>query len=220
MAVSKRKAPDRKNDPGDGATNLSPQDWIKEALQVLVQDGIENVKVESLAQRLGVTKGSFYWHFADRNALLDAMAKQWHDNSTQWFIGLLASLKGDPLSRIHQLFDVMGQINSTIVQHAFRRWGYFNPEIAELVRQSDARRAVILKGLIEELGYSAEEARFRAEVLYFWAIGEVAAGDNLDNAAERVRKAKELLSLLTSSQPRKARGKVKERGKPVTAGRG
>jgi AcrR family transcriptional regulator len=220
MARLKRKAPVKKKDPVDGATNLSPKEWIKEGIQVLVQEGIEQVKVESLAQRLGVTKGSFYWHFADRNALLAAMAAQWKDDSTRWFINLLASLRGSPLSRIHRLFDVMGQINSTIVQHAFRRWGNIDPEIAELVRESDARRQLILAGLIEELGYSAEEARFRAEVLYFWAIGEIAAGDNLDNAAERVRKAKELLRILIASGRRKSRGKVQDRDRPVPSERG
>jgi hypothetical protein len=120
------------------------------------------------------------------------------------------------MSRIHRLFDVMGQVNSMIVQNAFRRWGYFNPEIAALVHESDVRRTNILAGLIEELGYTAEEARFRAEVLSFWAIGEIAAGDCLDNAAERVRKAKALLRILTASSRRKPPTKTRARGQPVS----
>src|SRR5438477_7765626 len=83
-------------------TRLSAQDWETAALEALADGGVAGVAVEPLARRLGVTKGSFYWHYADREALLAAALSRWEKSHTESIIAALADVR-DPRERLVRL---------------------------------------------------------------------------------------------------------------------
>lgn len=85
---------------------LSAQDWAEAALKVLAEGGVAAVAVEPLAARLGTTKGSFYWHYADRGALVDAALALWEARETE---GVIAELENvdDPAERLSLLFELV-----------------------------------------------------------------------------------------------------------------
>src|SRR6187200_2081714 len=85
---------------------LSADDWARAALDVIAEQGLAAVAVEPLARRLGVTKGSFYWHFPSREALLVAALERWEDTEQQTVFGSLEPIP-DPRERLRALFHLV-----------------------------------------------------------------------------------------------------------------
>ncbi|HEX5088958.1 MAG TPA: TetR/AcrR family transcriptional regulator [Nocardioides sp.] len=85
--------------------SLSRADWVEAALDALARGGLAAVAVEPLAKQLGTTKGSFYWHFADRNALLEATLERWEQRDTEQVIAALDDTR-DALERLRRLLRV------------------------------------------------------------------------------------------------------------------
>src|SRR5215467_13391709 len=86
-------------------TQLSAQDWTDAALRALADGGVAAVRIDVLARGLGVTRGSFYWHFADRDALLRAALDQWEQAVTAQVIERMEHV-ASPLARFEQLVRV------------------------------------------------------------------------------------------------------------------
>src|SRR5437868_10038617 len=85
---------------------LSADDWAQAALDLIAEQGVAAVAVEPLARRLGVTKGSFYWHFPSRESLLVAALERWEKTEQEAIFGQLEQI-ADPRQRLRQLFDVV-----------------------------------------------------------------------------------------------------------------
>jgi AcrR family transcriptional regulator len=91
----------------DKAPRLSANDWAQGALDLIAEQGGAAVAVEPLARRLGVTKGSFYWHFPSREALLRAALERWEQRELEEVFAQLEGIE-DPRSRLEQLFRLVG----------------------------------------------------------------------------------------------------------------
>ncbi|MEO6264178.1 MAG: helix-turn-helix domain-containing protein, partial [Luteimonas sp.] len=85
---------------------LSADDWAQAALDLIAEQGVAAVAVEPLARRLGVTKGSFYWHFPSRDALLQAALERWEKVEQETVFGQLEAVP-DPRERLHALFQLV-----------------------------------------------------------------------------------------------------------------
>lgn len=166
-------------------------DWLNGAIGLLADGRIDDLKVEPLAKRLGVTKGSFYWHFDDRRALLTAVLAYWADNDTEQVIARIGEHGsvdqdpddpgGDDLDRAGSPADALRRlVDLTIgrrtgfdgVEAAIREWAAADPEAAAVSRAVDERRLAYVAGLIEAAGVGPDEARNRAHLLYRVVIGE------------------------------------------------
>ena len=90
----------------DRPTRLSAEDWALAALDVIAEQGLAAVAVEPLARRLGVTKGSFYWHFPSREALLVAALERWEAMEQETVFGKLEAIS-DPRARLKALFALV-----------------------------------------------------------------------------------------------------------------
>lgn len=90
--------------PSAGTERLGPEDWTRAALSAIAEKGTANVSVERIARQLGATKGSFYWHFKDRGALIDAALTHWETEFTDRIIERLADLP-DPMERFRLLLE-------------------------------------------------------------------------------------------------------------------
>ncbi len=141
----------------------SREDWIDSAWAALGESGIEGVRVERLARRLGVTKGSFYWHFKDRQALIAALLDRWfglREESRPDFPRRAA----DPAERLWRVIE-RGITRGTRGQAAaLRLWAQRHPEIATRIAEEDARRRHFFIEQFRALGFMDGEAAVRAEV--------------------------------------------------------
>ncbi|HEV2674482.1 MAG TPA: TetR/AcrR family transcriptional regulator [Aliidongia sp.] len=149
---------------------LTAQDWLTAALGALARDGVAAVRVEPLAKRLGVTKGSFYWHFADRPALLAAVLEEWERRATDAIIVAVDTLGGDAAARLANLFRITAGADGRL-ENAVRNWAVGDAAVAELQSRVDDRRRAYLDALFRALGFAAAEAAARTHIAYQVVIG-------------------------------------------------
>jgi AcrR family transcriptional regulator len=151
---------------------LSKQDWLAAALTALAEGGVGAVAVEPLAQRLGVTRGSFYWHFADRNALLREALEWWELQGTDAVIERVAEI-AEPRQRLRTLFriaiteDPTSGLEPVLVAHAD------DPVVAPILHRVTQRRVAFLADGYAELGLPPALARHQAVVAYAAYVGWV-----------------------------------------------
>lgn len=147
------------------------EQWLDAALDVLDDEGIEGVKVERLARHLKVTKGSFYWHFKDRQELLGAMVNFWECAQEEIIRRLEGSSAPDPKQRLWELLKFIMDKDS---RHdvAMRGWARVEPNAAQAVDRIDKRRLEYCENLFRNMGFGVKDAKMRARLVYFYQVGE------------------------------------------------
>lgn len=149
---------------------LTSQDWTLAALRALAAGGVAAVRVDVIARDLGVTRGSFYWHFADRDALLKAALELWEEQLTTQVLDELDGV-GDPAARLERLTRVVFSdervpgLQPAIMAHAD------HPVVRPVLRRVTARRVDYLTGIYAELGLEPPAARRRAVIAYAMYLG-------------------------------------------------
>ena len=145
--------------------------WVDIALRVLADDGVEAVRVEPLARALGVTKGSFYWHFADRRALLDASLERWERQATHDVIERVERDREAPDDRLRELTRLVFRHGGPL-DRAVRAWAAHDDAAASAVARVDARRYGFVRELLEDHGLPRDTAAMRGRFLYTALVGE------------------------------------------------
>ena len=130
------------------------------------------MRVERLAGDVGVTKGSFYHHFRDRGALLEALLDYWSREMTDAEFARLETLRGGLAARLLALAEDVLEKGMGRYDPAIRAWARHERKVAAAVAQVDRRRVKALAGFFEEGGFSAAEARIRARTFYTFLLGE------------------------------------------------
>ncbi len=148
----------------------APLDWIQAAVAALGREGIKGVRVEALARRLGVTKGSFYWHFTDQRALLDAVLAHWAELGTRGIIEQVEAGGGSAADRLRRLWQVVSGPDLG-PELALRDWARNDRRAAAAVAQVDSERVAYLRRLFRELGCARREAEARSLLLYSLLVG-------------------------------------------------
>jgi AcrR family transcriptional regulator len=153
---------------------LRADDWERVALEALAEQGLPGVAVEPLARKLGVTKGSFYWHFEDRDALLAAALARWEADYTERLIAELEAAVEDPRERLVRLLTVVADARKGDRIHVAlaAAAGSHDRVRAALARVSE-RRVGYLQGLYVRLGMPAAAARKHAVLAYTAYVGLV-----------------------------------------------
>jgi AcrR family transcriptional regulator len=158
------------------SSRLSPEAWIEAGIQILVNKSIDSVRVEVLAAQLGVTKGSFYWHFKDRAALLVGILRHWRERATLGIVDRFERANVPTEDKLRMMLEL--PVSSTAAGHggtvelAIRAWARRDKLAREAVQQVDAERLSYVTRLLMELGYDKTEATFRAFMLYSCNMGE------------------------------------------------
>ncbi len=167
--------------PKDGAAaptraSLTPDTWIDAATAVLVDEGIDHVRVDVLANQLGVTRGSFYWHFKDREDLLRCVLRAWRDSTTE---NLTQRLEGASEDAREQLRDVISlpfrghaAMRAARIELAIRAWARRDEMARHAVDEADASRIAYIAQVFSSIGFPVLEARSRAFLLYTYVVGE------------------------------------------------
>lgn len=156
---------------------LTRADWIAAAGRLLVAEGVDAVKITRLAEALGVSRGGFYWHFADRADLLDALLALWERRNTRAVVEA-AEAALDLTTGILALFDVW--VDSArfdpALDGAVRDWARGSPKVRKAVQKADDARVAAIADLFARSGYAPTEAFIRARIIYFTQIGYYALG--------------------------------------------
>lgn len=163
---------------------LSRDAWIDAALEVLTEEGIDAVRVEPLARRLKVTKGSFYWHFRDRSALVAAMLARWEQTKTVAIRERVEAGGGSAAERLHRLFAIALDVGPMPLEAAVRQWAARAPEVRQAVVRVDDRRMGYLRELFVGLGLAPDEAHARSFLTYSLLFGDHFIADR-DSALRR-----------------------------------
>ena len=171
------------------------EDWLRAAAKRLAGAGAAAVAVEALARDLGVTKGSFYWHFRDRPALLAALLAQWESRATAPLVERLRSLPGGPRARLQALMATVAAEGGGSLDPAMRGWALTDAQVRAALERVDETRLAFIAGEFAALGFSPGEARTRARLFYLHLLGEHALA--LASSKDRLAAGERVLALLT-----------------------
>jgi len=163
--------------------------WIDEGLRTLAAGGPDAVRIESLAQALGVTKGGFYWHFADRRALLDEMLDTWERVSIDEVIERVDAERGDARARLRRLSALASASDELLrIDLAVRDWARREQTVADRLRRVDDRRMDYLRSLFGAFCPDEEDVEARCMLTFSLWIGNhfIAAGHGAHSRADVV----------------------------------
>jgi AcrR family transcriptional regulator len=158
-------------------STLTPEHWVDAATDVLVLQGIDHVRVDLLARHLDVTRGSFYWHFRDREDLLRRVLQAWRERSTDQLTARLQSAhRSDAPAQLRDLLSLphRGQAaaRAARIELAIRAWARRDEMARQAVDEADASRVGYIAQVFSALGFSIAEARARAFMLYSYTVSE------------------------------------------------
>ena len=174
---------------------LSAKDWLDQGLETLTKNGFTALKAEPLAKAMGVSRGSFYWHFADIGAFHAAILKHWSEVATEQVI---AGLEATPKDREALAVLLRGAFSQRpALENAVRTWATVDAGARSAVSAIDQRRIGYIEVLLKQAGLSAETARARAQILYWTFVGYALSEQPLPKARQQAV-LEELLRMATS----------------------
>ena len=154
----------------DKPARLSAEDWALAALDVIAESGLASVAVEPLAKRLGVTKGSFYWHFPSRDALLVAALERWEVMEQEAVFGKLEAVS-DPRARLRDLFLLVAHEYKTHIIYSELLKALDHPAVQPVLSRVSERRLDYLTASFRQAGLPRLEAQQRARLTYSAYVG-------------------------------------------------
>lgn len=154
-------------------TRTPRKSWIEEGLRALAAGGPDLVRVEPVAKALGVTKGGFYWHFRDRQALLDAMLDTWERTLVDQAIETADRGGGSGRTRLRRLFVAAGERDDILdLELSVRDWARRDAAVAQRVARVDNRRLAYLRPLFAEFCDDTADVEGRCLLVLTLFVGE------------------------------------------------
>jgi AcrR family transcriptional regulator len=185
---------------------LSPQDWITAALSAISEGGLAAVAIEPLAAQLGASKGSFYWHFANRDALVAAALADWELRYTSEVTTANAAATADPVGQLRLLIERVTVIAETDSVAAALASSAHHPLVAPVLERVTRQRTSYLASLFREMGFLPSQARHLALFAYSAYLGHAELARSTptaiaSDAATRHAYLDEVIAVLTSGIP-------------------
>lgn len=155
---------------GEMDDKLNRQHWLSAGLRALAEEGPDGLRIMSIAQQLGVTKGSFYWHFRNHEEYQAALLEEWEQGHTYQIIRRVEEAGGDARSKLHNLFNITVNADTRLAQ-AIRTWAITNSAVRQAQERVDRDRLAYLVALLLPLGWKPEQAETLARWMYCALIG-------------------------------------------------
>ncbi|MGV8940374.1 MAG: TetR/AcrR family transcriptional regulator [Lysobacter sp.] len=149
---------------------LSANDWAQAAIDLIAEQGVSAVAVEPLARRLGVTKGSFYWHFPSRDALLIAALERWEKMEQETVFGQLEAV-ADPRDRLRALFSMVAHEYKAHIIYSELLKALDHPAVQPVIGRVSERRLEYLTASFRQAGLGRIDAQNRARLAYAAYVG-------------------------------------------------
>lgn len=189
------------SEPGRGtgrlkADRVSREDWLTKGLQIIGQTGPGGIRIDQVCRAMKVTKGSFYWHFQDRQDLLDKLFLHWRARETTALIDFVETRYDAPADRIRHVvaFVTFGDYD-VATEVAMRQWGQADDKVRAGLQEVDAERLDFFTRQFAALGFGPAEARLRAITVYSLTLscGYMLTGESREELERRMRASMELL---------------------------
>jgi AcrR family transcriptional regulator len=190
----------------DRRRRLTPEDWAQAALDAIARGGIEAVAVETIASDLGATKGSFYWHFKNRDALIEAALDLWEQLRTGAVIELLEG-EPDPERRLRMILEGGFQLGPSERAEIALLANPSHPAAVRAVRRVAERRITYISDQLEAMGREPGDARDRAVLLAYLYVGHMQLAHiapNVIRADARQRQVELVYNALVVGVPARA----------------
>jgi AcrR family transcriptional regulator len=152
-------------------TRTPPSTWIEAGLRALAAGGPQAVRIEPLAEALGVTRGGFYWHFDDRRALLDAMLDTWERRSIDEVIERVERGGGDAMAKARRAGALTFSAELLPIDLAIRDWSRRDEAVAKRLRRVDNRRMDYLRSQFASVTSDPDDVEARCLLAFSTAIG-------------------------------------------------
>ena len=179
----------------DGASNSeaggrgSAQAWLDAAYDILVESGVDAIRIVPLAKRLKLSRTSFYWFFKDREALLAALLERWRAKNTQNLARQCAAYAESITEAIFNVFDCWldARLFDSGLEFAVRSWAQQSPRVAAAIRSADATRIEALADMFIRFKFDPHAANVRARTIYLTQIGYISMKTQEDLATRMSR---------------------------------
>jgi AcrR family transcriptional regulator len=174
------------------ADQLSAKDWLDQGLKALARDGFTALKAEPLAKAMGVSRGSFYWHFADVEAFHAEILEHWREVAVERIIADVEAARGNdnPLQLLlRRVFS-----ERPALEQAVRSWAAVDPAARAAMQAIDRRRLGYVESLLRDSGLLPDVARARAQILY-WAFLGFALSDGPSRRTRQEAVLEEMLRM-------------------------
>jgi AcrR family transcriptional regulator len=183
---------------------LGPTEWVNAGLKALARFGFAALKADTLANRLRVSRGSFYWHFAHVSAFHAAILRRWREIALD---NIIAEVEGTADDRLEALLTRAFASGSRI-ERAVRAWATVDPQAREAVEAVDRERIRYLRELLEDSGAPSQAAEARARVMNWAYLGFALSSRRLDEESLNavVRELSQLARLKAEPHPEGTRG--------------
>ena len=152
---------------------LRREDWLDHGLRVLAKSGPDQLKANPLAKSLGVSRGSFYWHFEDLAAFHEALLHRWREETLTKVIE--SAPQGDARTSLLALLREASEADDDL-ERAMRSWAVLSPKVAAAVARMDGERSAYIAQLLGGCGIGEAEAEMRGAFLYWAKIGRIMVG--------------------------------------------
>ena len=175
---------------------LSRDEWLEHALEVISREPHGKLRIHELVKDLGVTRGSFYWHFKDREDFVRSLAEYYDRWSTDQVIEAVGAETGRPKDRLRSLMEFVFSNQIGRYEMAIRAWALQEPSVAAVIHRSERNRLEFVGSIFSEMGFDGDELETRVRAF----IGYM----NLDHSTfaregdeERMRLLEERLEFFT-----------------------
>ena len=154
---------------------LESSDWVATAKAMLIEGGVAKISLRSLASKLGVTTGAFYWQFKNLDDLKAAIRKDWAETNTAPFTRIFENPGLSPEDKYLAYASalILEDVYDPHYDNAIRDWSHSDPLTAEILARVDKQRIEQLAGMFEGFGYDPQAALIRARVTYFHQSGYI-----------------------------------------------
>lgn len=173
----------------DSGWRGSKELWLEAAYQLLIEGGIDSVRILTLAKMLKLSRTSFYWFFKDRDALLDALLILWQEKNTSALLNQTTAKASSLAEATLNLFDCWldNALFDSVLEHAVRSWGVQSVSVSQALSDADAVRLEAVKAMFIRHGSEPLVADVRSRALYLTQIGYISMNTQEDVATRMLR---------------------------------
>lgn len=186
----------------NGGGKSTPEAWLQIALETLISEGVESVRVLTLSHKLGVSRSSFYWYFESRQDLLDKLLEVWRNTNTRFIVEHAARPSATVIRGVMSIFECWldERLFDPRLDFAIRAWARHSVDVRRIIDQADEERVAAIADMYRRHGYAQQDAFVRARVLYFMQIGYYSLGIE-ETISSRLSLVGDYLRAFTGQEP-------------------
>lgn len=186
----------------DSGWRGSPDLWLAAAYELLLESGIDSVKILPLAQKLNLSRTSFYWFFKDRDELIAGLLGLWRDKNTGNFIRQANAYAETLVEAVLNVSDCWfdSSLFDSKFEFAVRSWALQSPDVQAEVQLADQQRLAALSGVFRRFGHDALSADVRARAIYLTQIGYISM-QTVEDVSQRMRRMPKYMEVFTDLVP-------------------